>query len=67
MSAAVDGTGAESAESHCEMIIADVLESVNVWAGTNGTDKGKLYRTVTETWFPGLLQGGDPGQVDPEV
>jgi len=45
--------------------MADVLDSTNVWAGTNGTDKGKLYCTVTLIRFPGLLQTAEQG--DPEV
>jgi hypothetical protein len=47
------------------MIIEELLDIANVFAGTNGTVKGKLYLTVTVTMFPGLLQIG--GQGDPPV
>ena len=50
---------------HWEMIIADWLVIVKVWAGTNGTISGKLYCTITVTKFPGLLQDADGVHVVP--
>ena len=50
------------------MIIAEVLVIGMLAAGMNGIVKGKLYVTVTVTWFPGLLQGaGEAGQFEPPV
>jgi hypothetical protein len=49
------------------MIMAEVLDSENVSAGANGRVSGKLYCTVTATWFPGLLHGPVAGQVLPEA
>jgi hypothetical protein len=49
------------------MIMDDVLDILIVLVETKGTDTGKLYCTVTETAFPGLLHGPVPGQDEPDA
>lgn len=52
--------------SYCEITIADLLVTAQVFAGNKGTEKGKWYCTTTVTRSPGLLQEVDGEQTVPD-
>ncbi len=49
-----------------EITIADLLVTAQVFEGSSGTEKGKLYCTTTVTRSPGLLQEVDGEHTVPD-